>query len=46
MEWFRFGRFLQPQYADKELSMAEKKEFWAENIRVVEGMLKKYGGET
>ncbi|KAJ4129200.1 hypothetical protein NW768_007735 [Fusarium equiseti] len=45
MEWFRFGCFLQPQYADKKLSKAEKMEFWAEKVRAVEGMLKKYGVE-
>ncbi|RFN44525.1 aminoglycoside phosphotransferase [Fusarium flagelliforme] len=43
MEWFRFALFLQPRYADKNLSKAGQKEFWAENIRVVEGMVKKYG---
>lgn len=43
MEWFRFGQFLQAHYANNKLSKAEKMEFWAENVRVVEGVLKKYG---
>lgn len=43
MEWFRFALFMRPEYCSKEKSTAEKWEFWAENVRVVESMLKKYG---
>lgn len=43
MEWFRIGLFMRPEYCSKEKSKTEKWEFWAENIRVVEGMLQKYG---
>lgn len=46
MEWFRFALFLRPEYCPKEKSLAEKWEFWAENIRIVEGMLKKYNAES
>ncbi|KID73850.1 uncharacterized protein G6M90_00g000190 [Metarhizium brunneum] len=42
MEWFRFALFMQPEYCSSKKPRAEKMEFWAENIRVVEGMLKKY----
>lgn len=42
MEWFRFALFMQPEYCSNKKPRAEKMEFWAENIRVVEGMLKKY----
>lgn len=42
MEWFRFALFMQPEYCSGKKPRAEKMEFWAENIRVVEGMLKKY----
>ncbi|KAI0097216.1 hypothetical protein GGR51DRAFT_541871 [Nemania sp. FL0031] len=45
MEWFRFALFMQPEYCSSKLSKAEKWEFWAENKRVVEGILKKYGVE-
>ncbi|KZZ91681.1 Protein kinase-like domain protein [Moelleriella libera RCEF 2490] len=45
MEWFRFSLFLKPEYCSAKMPKAEKMEFWAENIRVVEGMLKKYGVE-
>ncbi len=40
MEWFRFALFLKPEYCPKEKS---EPEFWAENMRVVESMLNKYG---
>lgn len=46
MEWFRFALLLRPEYCPKEKSKAEKWAFWAENIRVVEGMLKKYNVES
>ncbi|KAL7902396.1 hypothetical protein HDV63DRAFT_410135 [Trichoderma sp. SZMC 28014] len=45
MEWFRFALFMEPEYCSSKMPKAEKMEFWAENIRVVEGMLKKYGVE-
>ncbi|OAR01868.1 hypothetical protein LLEC1_06975 [Akanthomyces lecanii] len=46
MGWFRFALFLRPEYCSKEKTKAEKWEFWAENIRVVEDMLKKYNVES
>ncbi|KAJ3497841.1 hypothetical protein NLG97_g1584 [Lecanicillium saksenae] len=46
MEWFRFALFIRAEYCPKEKSQVEKWEYWAESIRVVEGMLKKYGGGT
>ncbi|KAM3485677.1 hypothetical protein MY8738_001207 [Beauveria namnaoensis] len=46
MEWFRFALSLRPEYCPKEKSKAEKWEFWAENIRVVECMLKKHNAES
>lgn len=45
MEWFQFSLFLKPEYCSAKMPKAKKMEFWAENIRVVEGMLKKYGVE-
>ncbi|KAI1455373.1 hypothetical protein F4805DRAFT_271315 [Annulohypoxylon moriforme] len=42
LEWYRFGLFMKPEWRPKELSEAEKQQFWCENIRVVEGMLEKY----
>ncbi|KAL5092417.1 hypothetical protein Trisim1_001669 [Trichoderma cf. simile WF8] len=42
LEWFRFGLFMKPEYRPKELSDEERDSFWAENIRVVEGMFDKY----
>ncbi|KAF3075889.1 hypothetical protein CFAM422_001429 [Trichoderma lentiforme] len=45
LEWFRFGLFMKPEYRPKELSNEERDKFWAENIRVVEGMFDKYSPE-
>ncbi|PTB53987.1 hypothetical protein M431DRAFT_520901 [Trichoderma harzianum CBS 226.95] len=45
LEWFRFGLFMKPEYRPKELSDEERDKFWAENIRVVEGMFDKYSPE-
>lgn len=45
MEWFRFARFMKPEYCSSKMSKAEKMEFWAENIRIVEGMLRRYSAE-
>lgn len=39
LKWFRFGLFLKPEPRPRDLSEEESKEFWRENIRVVEGML-------
>ncbi|KAL8648445.1 MAG: hypothetical protein Q9210_004985 [Variospora velana] len=41
LEWFRFGEFMKPEPPDYSMSAEEKRAFWAENIRVVEGMLNK-----
>lgn len=42
IEWFRFTLFIQPRYCPKDENPLE---FWAENRRVIETMLEKYGGE-
>ena len=42
MEWFRFGMFMVPEWRPDDLGEGEKKEYWAENVRVVEEILKKY----
>ncbi|KAL9016622.1 MAG: hypothetical protein Q9185_006034 [Variospora sp. 1 TL-2023] len=43
LKWFRFGVFMKPEAPmDDNMSEEEKRAFWAENIRVVEGMLNKY----
>ena len=42
MEWFRFALFMRPEYCSSKKPIEEKWEFWAENKRVVESMLKKY----
>ncbi|EEQ27986.1 hypothetical protein McanCB56680_006208 [Microsporum canis] len=42
LEWFRFGLFMKPEWRPKDLPENEAKEFWRENIRVVEGILHKY----
>ncbi|KAI0396018.1 hypothetical protein F5Y17DRAFT_473489 [Xylariaceae sp. FL0594] len=42
LEWFRFGLFMKPEARPSGLSEDEKTEYWAENIRVVEGVLEKY----
>ncbi|KAM5441253.1 hypothetical protein MferCBS31731_003682 [Microsporum ferrugineum] len=42
LEWFRFGLFMKPEWRPKDLPENEAKEFWRENIRVVEGTLHKY----
>lgn len=45
-EWLRFARFMKPEYCSSKMPKAERMEFWAENIRVVDGMLRKYGAQT
>lgn len=42
MEWFRFGRFMKPEWTPSDLTAEEKDDFWRENIRVVEDILAKY----
>ncbi|KAL2753551.1 hypothetical protein ACRALDRAFT_1035483 [Sodiomyces alcalophilus JCM 7366] len=42
LEWFRFGLFMKPEWRPQDLSESEAREFWEENIRVVNGMLQKY----
>lgn len=42
-EWFRFATFLKPEYRPPTLEGKEKENFWAENVRIVEGFLAKYG---
>jgi hypothetical protein len=43
LEWFRFALFMQPEHCSDE---NEKMRFWAENIRVVEHMVRKYSADT
>ncbi|KAJ8125628.1 hypothetical protein O1611_g8010 [Lasiodiplodia mahajangana] len=42
LEWYEFGLFMKPEGRPKDLSEDEKQQFWAKNIEVVEGILKKY----
>ncbi|EFY93338.1 hypothetical protein J3459_016544 [Metarhizium acridum] len=42
LEWFRFGLFMKPEWRPKDLSPDEKRDFWQENIRVVERILSKH----
>ncbi|KAL7620888.1 hypothetical protein AAE478_008198 [Parahypoxylon ruwenzoriense] len=42
LEWFRFGLFLKPEWRPRHLSGDEKRQFWSENVRVVETLLDKY----
>ncbi|EXU97994.1 aminoglycoside 3'-phosphotransferase/choline kinase domain protein [Metarhizium robertsii] len=42
LEWFRFGLFMKPEWRPDDLAEEDAREFWRENIRVVEGMLEKY----
>jgi hypothetical protein len=37
---------MEPEYCSNELPKAEKMEFWAENVRVVEQMTRKYSTDT
>ena len=39
LEWFRFGLFMKPEPPPEDLPEDEKKNFWQENVRVVETML-------
>jgi len=42
-EWLRFANFMKPEYRPATLKGEEKELFWAENVRVVETFLAKYG---
>ncbi|KAK0723098.1 hypothetical protein B0T26DRAFT_740137 [Lasiosphaeria miniovina] len=42
LEWFKFGRFLKPEWRPKDLPEDQARECWRENIRVIEGILQKY----
>ncbi|KAL7960350.1 hypothetical protein V8C34DRAFT_276930 [Trichoderma compactum] len=42
LEWFKFGLFMKPEWRPDDLSGEERDGYWAENIRVVEGMFDKY----
>jgi hypothetical protein len=41
LEWFRFAVFMVPDWRPDDLGEGEKK-YWAENVRVVEEILRKY----
>ena len=43
LEWFRLGLFMKPEWRPENLFGDEANGYWRENIRVVEGVLKKYG---
>jgi hypothetical protein len=43
LEWFRFGMFMKAEWRPDGLDEKGKEEYWSENVRVVEGMLTKYG---
>jgi aminoglycoside phosphotransferase (APT) family kinase protein len=43
LEWFRFGMFMKAEWRPDSLDEKEKEEYWSENVRVVEGILRNYG---
>lgn len=43
LEWFRFGLFMKAECRPDDLEGRERDDYWAENVRVVESMLVKYG---
>ena len=43
LEWFRFGLFMKAEWRPDGLDEEEKERYWKENVRVVEGVLGKYG---
>jgi hypothetical protein len=43
LEWFRFGLFMKVEWRPDGLDEEEKEAYWGENVRVVEGLLRKYG---
>ena len=43
LEWFRFGLFMKAEWRPDGLSGEEKEGYWKENVRLVEGLLEKYG---
>jgi hypothetical protein len=43
LEWFRFRLFIKAEWRPKGLDEEEKERYWKENVRVVEGLLGKYG---
>ncbi|KUJ14302.1 uncharacterized protein LY89DRAFT_686780 [Mollisia scopiformis] len=43
LEWFRFGLFMKAEWRPDGLDEEEKEAYWEENVRVVEGLLRKYG---
>lgn len=43
LEWFRFGMFMKAEWRPDDLNEKEKEAYWGENVRVVEGLLRKYG---
>jgi hypothetical protein len=43
LEWFRFGLFMKAEWRPDGLDEEEKEAYWKENVRVVEGLLRKYG---
>lgn len=42
LEWFKFGLFLKPEWRPKDLQEDQAREYWRENIRIVEDILQKY----
>ncbi|KAK4070550.1 hypothetical protein Trihar35433_5017 [Trichoderma harzianum] len=42
LEWFKFGLFMKAEWKPDDLPDEERDGYWAENIRVVEGMFDKY----
>jgi len=43
LKWYRFALFLKPAAPDEEEEKELWEVLWAENVKVVEGMLGKYG---
>ena len=42
LEWFKFGLYMKPEWRPESLTEDKKREYWAENIRVVENILSKH----
>ncbi|KAH0497864.1 hypothetical protein TgHK011_005146 [Trichoderma gracile] len=42
LDWFRFGLFMKPEWKPKDLPPDQRRDFWQENIRVVERIVSKH----
>lgn len=46
LEWLKFGLFVKAEWRPEDLPDEERESYWAENIRVVEGMFDKYSPKS